>query len=376
MKTSTFLAVLGLLLTGVGTGVFAQGSLTPSGPPGPTFKTLGQIEAALERRRPISSLPYVISESGSYYVTTNLTGVTTNNGITISNSNVSLDLNGFTLTGVTGSYVGIVVYTVTNVTIRNGTVHGWGSEGINAQNYGTPKSLLFERLMLSGNFSGINTYGPSVLRDIISQSNRFYGILCTDSRVSNCLIYDNGDDGVRANTSQLRDCMFRGNGGSGIQAIWSQMESCMAVANKVHGFICSASMARDSQARDNGFLGFNVQPGDVFNCVAEGNKNTGIEVLSDGSQIVGNTSRRNCTVSNGFDGGILIAASNNRIEGNHVVKNNGVGIRVTPSGTNNVIVRNTVAGEGTNNFIISANNDVGPIGSAATATSPWANIAK
>src|SRR5262245_832215 len=116
MKTSIALVVVfGLLLTEITTDLFAQGNLTPPGPPGPTFKTLGQIETGLERRRPISSLPYLISEPGSYYMTTNLTGVTTNNGIIISNSNVSLDLNGFTLSGVTGSYVGIVVYTVTNI---------------------------------------------------------------------------------------------------------------------------------------------------------------------------------------------------------------------------------------------------------------------
>src|ERR1700733_12219713 len=87
--------------------VFAQGSLTPPGAPAPTMRSLAQIEP----RTPISSLPYTITEPGSYYVTTNLTGVSGSDGITIIFlpviENVTVDLNGFTLTGVPGSHNGI-----------------------------------------------------------------------------------------------------------------------------------------------------------------------------------------------------------------------------------------------------------------------------
>src|SRR5882724_3568968 len=75
--------------------VFAQGSLTPPGAPAPTMKTLTQIEP----RRPISSLPFTINTSGSYYLTTNLVGVVGSDGISIVASDVTIDLGGFTLLG-------------------------------------------------------------------------------------------------------------------------------------------------------------------------------------------------------------------------------------------------------------------------------------
>ena len=71
----------------------AQGSLTPPGAPAPGMKTLSQLEP----RTPISLIPYFITSSGSYYLTTNLTGASNTNGITISANHVSLDFCGFTL---------------------------------------------------------------------------------------------------------------------------------------------------------------------------------------------------------------------------------------------------------------------------------------
>ena len=74
--------------------VLAQGPITPPGAPAPAMKTLDQIEP----RTPISSLPFTISQSGSYYLTRNLQFTAATGPAILINANyVTLDLMGFTL---------------------------------------------------------------------------------------------------------------------------------------------------------------------------------------------------------------------------------------------------------------------------------------
>ncbi|MEC9372726.1 MAG: hypothetical protein VYC34_02745, partial [Planctomycetota bacterium] len=116
---------------GVAAGAFAGPLDPPPGPPAPTQKTLQQMEP----RIPIESLPVVINNPGSYYFTGDLIGVNGANGIVINASNVSIDLCGFTMTGVPGSGDGVVVnQTRDNITVVNGTIREWGFDGLDLFN--------------------------------------------------------------------------------------------------------------------------------------------------------------------------------------------------------------------------------------------------
>jgi len=62
---------------------------------------------------------FIITNSGSYYLTTNLAGVSGKNGIKIAANNVTLDLNGFTLQGASGNDTGIdIPGAQTNIIVR------------------------------------------------------------------------------------------------------------------------------------------------------------------------------------------------------------------------------------------------------------------
>jgi hypothetical protein len=103
----------------------------PQGLPGTDegkMKTMDEVEP----RHLITTLPFVITAPGSYYLIRNMYGISGQPGIDVQCSDVQIDLNGFALIGTTGSFDGIrITGSNENVSIQNGSIRDWGNYGIN-----------------------------------------------------------------------------------------------------------------------------------------------------------------------------------------------------------------------------------------------------
>ena len=101
-------------------GLLTAGPLNPpAGPVTPTYKTLNEVEA----RRPISTLPFTITQPGSYYLTGKITGVSGKKGISVLANNVSIDLCGFSMDGGgVGDDAIYIDFGYSSLSVRNGII--------------------------------------------------------------------------------------------------------------------------------------------------------------------------------------------------------------------------------------------------------------
>lgn len=335
----------------IATRAEGQDYWTPKGAPNTDagkMKTLAEVEP----RTIISSIPFLITNSGSFYLAGTLCNTNPSHGIIIQADDVKVDLNGFSLNGSTNQpapeFSGIVINPPgRNITIRNGVVRGWGWYGIDGANASdaTVESVKFYNNGLSGVIVGPN------------------------SLIDTCTAYFNGfrtlppfpaggsrNDGIRtADFCTVRNCKSRGNNGCGVYAsTGGRVTDCTASENRANGiFAWSLCTVRD--------------------CTVMGNWQGGISVQSQ-CRVVGNT----CGGQTNLNGcGIRIDGMGNRVEDNNTCGNQ-YGIMVMGTGSNNLITCNSATGNIINDFMLGSADSYGsvvqPSGGSFSNSNPWSNF--
>jgi hypothetical protein len=254
------------------------------------------VSAAGEKRIPLSGVT-VISQPGSFYLTKNINAPAGTSGLQIAASDVTIDLNGFSIIGqgTSGTPAGIAVQgTRSNICVKNGTITGFHGRGIS----GDISNSRFEKLIINGNHGyGLNLTDNNEVSDCVITNNSLVGInMGSGCRVVQSIVSANGGGIFGLDQTTVESCTFAANGGEGV------------------------------------FVNFG---GVVRNCTVRGNGGVGI-FFSGGSQIVGNT------VDANGDVGLITSGDASRVEGNTATYNHGQGFSF--NGSVNLVVRNSARG--------------------------------
>jgi len=340
-------SIAALALLGAAAMVTIAGPLDPpAGPVTSTYKTLTEVEPriainATNTPGDADSL-FKITQPGSYYLTGNITGVVGKRGIEIAASGVTLDLMGFDLVGIPGmgafDGVSATVNSLTNITIRNGSVRNWGDEGVDLGSNFADNSAVID-VRASGNIgNGITISTGCTITGCTASSNTGSGISTSNGcTITGCAAPFNSGMGISIGGGcTITGCSAYLNNGSGISTgSGCTITGCSAYSNFGDGISANSTTT-------------------ISNCTARINTLDGIRVFSD-CLILANMCSAN---GNGGDGaGIHATGSDNRIEGNNCVDADR-GIDVDVAG--NIIIKNTCSGN-TLDWVIVANNVVGPI---------------
>lgn len=326
-----------------------------------------------EKRIAIESIPITINESGSYYLTQNLESSTSNgDGITIDIDNVTIDLNGFSIYPASGisSDDGIFISgSHENIVIKNGSVHGWGGDGINALN--ADMSYFEDLIVYDNEGDGIVSDFSCIIFNCVAKGNELDGLEGDDGVIIyNCTASYNGDNGIQTSEGSLVvACTSLGNETDGVDVgSGSKVEYCTSYDNGSYGIdLALCGQVINSKAYKNGYNGFDIASSSlVMNniannngvCLDEGTCNPSFSSYGVGIRTFANSMIINNSCFGNYVG-IYVASTDVTISGNNCQNNGLYGIRGSASG--GLFINNSCEGNG---------NDVGPFSDTSIYSDP------
>lgn len=212
MKLLKSFVLGGAILAGLPVVVFGQGSLTPPGAPAPMMKTLDQIEPRKTLGTPgqTNTSTITISAPGSYVLVGPIQ-VSSGDGIVIAASNVTLDLNGFTISSSASPRAGTGITVSgdqTLITVSNGKVASVGGDSVTSH---LPSGTIGFTNGIS--FSPSQVQASSVHRVDVGA---FPGIAIEAGRVENSSVILGEEVGISG--TDVKDCTLRTFKNTGIRA--------------------------------------------------------------------------------------------------------------------------------------------------------------
>jgi parallel beta-helix repeat protein len=345
-----------------------------------------------------ASASFVISQPGSYCVANNIVGESGKTGIRIDADSVTLDLGGFAMLGVSGSLSGVLINTHVHVAVRNGSITGWGIDGLDGSTSGLAR---IDDLRTDANAgAGISINSGSQVNNCVAAENGGVGIGgSNDVLVTGCVSSLNASNGFQfGGGSTVKSCLAYNNGGAGITT--SSLSSLTIIECNAHfnsGFGIAGpkrTFVTGSTAEENRGGGISVGASStVSNCNVSGNTGVGI-IAATGSAVTGCTASANTAdgiqvdnlsrlegntcqgngAGTGDGAGVHVTGRANRIDGNTALTNDR-GIDIDAGG--NLVVRNDATNNTVNYDIVAGNTNanVETPGANFILTRPWANFA-
>jgi hypothetical protein len=365
VATAAALAVFGIV------PAFGQGSLTPTGPPAPTMKTLDQMEPRKALAAGLTT-DHTISAPGSYYLTGNV------RRITIDSSDVILDLNGYSVVVDTNNAAFYAAVSVNgnvrrgNIVIKNGAVVGPVVPTYTGPNpwqytYADPSSW---GIYVNNKWVDADSnFGQNLRLENLVVKNFSYGIYLASFdefdggriHLANCTVRDCSQAAMWFDHGIVRDCLVQRCGSDGLRVGLSTVENVIIERAAGNGIVGSANTIRNNVIRFCGGDGINSPDSTLADVTVSGCVNG---ISSNNSSVERATVFSNR--SHGFNG------SGNSIANSVFRSNTGTGVNGPSNTLKNLTASNNtgsgIAGDGVSvdGAVANSNGAHGIVGNGST----------